>query len=741
MLTPKRDMDPLGSNPIEHLFHPRNVVLVGASDRHDHWSKRVWDNLQRFGFAGRVFPVNPGRSTIWGLPCFPTLDVLPETPDHLAIFTPAATAVQILRDGGSAGARSATLYAAGFGEGGDAEGLRLAAQLRTVLADTGLAVVGASCMGVACGKSGFATIPDETLQALAPSPVAVVAQSGAICGSINRAINELGLRVAFMASCGSQMGCRISDFIDYLADQPELKVVLCYIEAIPDAPRFLAAARKARQNGKTIVAVKIGGSDSARASALAHTGSLAGRSEVFEVFAAAAGIVRLLSLEDAVEAVEFLARKPLPRGRNIAVMTNSGALSTLTTEAADRTGAKLVPFSDATADALRQALGQKDLANPLDTKRTIPTAQYRACLDAIVNAPEVDIVLVAEELPLGEGAERRVANVRSLEDLADRAAALGKSVAMFTPLLVGTTDYGRGVRAQVLNVPVLRDTERTLRVIRALAEAGTRPLASGALFATPADTDLTRQWRTRATGLDGPVALNEVESKALLRAYGIPVPDERLVGTAGEAREVARTIGFPVVLKAVSADITHKSDAGLVLLNVADAQAVDRGVAALKQRAAAHGARIDGILVAQQITGGTETVLGISRDVEMGLVVMFGMGGVWIELFKDVSFGPANLTREQALAMIKATRAGLLLDGFRGSKPGDLDALADALVDLGRLAGDLGDVIEAVDINPFVVRERGHGAFALDGLVVLRPPAAGNVPSEREPRRAVAQST
>ena len=243
---------------IERLFHPRNVVLVGASDRPDHWSRRVYDNLKRFGFAGRVFPVNPNRSEIWGMRCLPDFAALPEAPDHLVLFTPAETSLRVLREGAAAGAQSATLYAAGFGEGGDPEGVALAATLRAVLDDTGLTIVGPNCMGVACGRSNFCSIPDETLQELAESPVAIAAQSGAICGSLNRSINELGLKVGYFASCGGQIGCTVSDFVDYFAVQPELKVILCYIEGVPNAAHFLAAARRAHDNGKTVLAIKIG---------------------------------------------------------------------------------------------------------------------------------------------------------------------------------------------------------------------------------------------------------------------------------------------------------------------------------------------------------------------------------------------------------------------------------------------------------------------------------------------------
>jgi acetate---CoA ligase (ADP-forming) len=701
---------------IARLFQPRNVVLVGASDRPDHWSRRVWDNLKRFGFAGRVLPVNPNRGEIWGVPCFGDVAALPEAPDHLVLFTPAETSLRVLRDGAAAGAASATLYAAGFGEGGDSEGLALADELRALLKQTGLTIVGPNCMGVASGKSNFCSIPDETLQELAESPVAIAAQSGAICASLNRSINELGLKVSYFASCGGQIGCKISDFIDYFAVQPELKVILCYIEGVPDAGRFLAAARRAYDNGKTVLALKIGASEAARDFALAHTGSLAGNTAAFEAMAGTAGVVRLVSIEDAIEAIELVARCRPPRGPNIAAVTNSGALRSLIAEAADRTGATLATLSETTRAALSEALKQDDITNPLDTKRTIATTQYVACLNALVNAPEVDIVLTAEELPRDDGAERRVANLRALEAIAQHAAALGKPVAAFTPFITSTTEYGRRARAQIPSVPTMRDIERTLRVVRALAQRRVRPERQPAV-----ENDVARILRQRAAGLDRPTVLNEVESKSLLRAYDIPLPQEYLVGTLADAIEAAHRIGFPVVLKGVCAAIPHKSDAGLVRLACCDDDAVKTAYNELNAQVRKLGVALDGILVAQQITGGTECVLGISRDPEMGPVVMFGLGGILIELIRDVSFGAPGLDRDEALAMVKATRAARLLDGFRGSRPGDLAALLDALVNLGRLAQDLPDVIEAIDINPFVVRDRG--AFALDGLVVLRRPA------------------
>lgn len=714
---------------LDALFNPRNVALVGASDRPGHWSSRVRDNLTRFGFPGAVQLVNPGRDALWNARCYPTLAELPERPDHLAIFTPAAVVLDVLREGAAAGARSATIYASGFGEGGSAEGREMAERLRSTLAETGIVAVGPSCMGVANGSAAFSTIPDESMAPLTASPVALIAQSGAICNMINRAVNALGLTLGHIASCGSQIGVRMSEFVTHLTAQPEVRVILCYIEAIPDPVEFLEAARQARLAGKVVVAVKVGGSEESRAAALAHTGALAGRAEIFRTYAEAVGIIVFAALEDALQAVEFLARAPLPTGQGIAAMTLSGALRSLLTEAAAVGGVALPALSEATVETLKTGLGQDDIANPLDTRITLPTPTFRETIETVTSDAAVDVLLIVEELPLAEDMRRKVGNLRALNRAALDARAHGKVVAMLTPLHGGTSDFAEALRGELADVPILHGAEAGIKVAGAIARSGALPLHPGVLFAEP-DPTAGAEWRARAATLTGPSALDEVDSKRLLAAYGIPLPAERVVATANEAVAAAGEIGFPVVLKGVSAAITHKSDAGLVLLALRDDAAVRDGVALLEARAAEAGARLDGVIVAEMVHGGIEAVLGGGNDVEMGPFVMVGSGGIWLELFQDVAFVLPTADRAAILSALQRTRLNVLLNGYRGAPAGDIAALLDALLGLNRLMRDLGDIIQAIDINPFVVRPAGQGTVALDGLVVLQPPraaAAGGV--------------
>ncbi len=699
---------------IDALFAPRNVALVGASDKN--WSARVWENLQRFGYAGGVFPINPNRDSIWGTRCYPSIEALPEAADHLALFVPADQSLDILEQGARAGVRSATLYAAGFGEGGDARGLARAGRLKRIVDEYGIVATGPNCMGLASGLSNFCTIPDEQLEPPARGCVAVLTQSGMLVQTLSRGLSDAGLTLSFIVSCGNQTVLTFADYIDRLADEPDLRVIACYIESVIDGPRFLAAAEKARRNGKSVLVVKSGESEAARAATLAHTGALAGSIAVFDAFAREAGIVRFDNIEDLVEAAAFLAKTDRPAGPGVAVMTNSGAIRSMATDAADRFGLQLAKLSAETRTKITAALPDADVTNPFDCKRTLKSEEYIACIDALHADPAVDVLLLAEELPRAPGIERKIRNMKALDDWA--GASRRKPVALFSPLSLRETPYMRELHEAFPRLPMLRDLGKSLRTIGRIAAftpSGAR--ASGAPNTPPA---IAAALRARAQALREPAALNEVDSKQLLAAYGIATPREEVVATAAQAVEAARRIGFPVVLKGVSSAVPHKTDAGLVLLGLGDAAAVEAGVGVIQQRCAGLGASLEGVLVAQQVSEGVEMVLGLHRDAEMGPVVMAGLGGVWLELFKDVAFAPPVLDKDQARAAIMATKAARLLEGYRGSTPCDIDALCEAMVAVGRIAQDLGDALEALDVNPLKVTP--DGVVALDALLVLRPP-------------------
>jgi acyl-CoA synthetase (NDP forming) len=702
------------------LTAPRNAVLVGASDRAGSWAARVWRNLNRYRFPGPIYLINPRRNEIWERPCYPDFKSLPEPPDHLIVLVPAAGVAETLRNGAAAGARSATVFSAGFGEAFDREAAVLGRELARVIAETGLAVSGPNCMGNVCAKSRLVTLTEDRPLAVRSGPAALVGQSGGMMIFINAALEERGIFTEYLITSGNEAGLSVPDYVAFFADQPGLKVIIVYVEAISNLEKFKAACRMARAAGKAIVAVKLGQSEGGRSAAMAHTGSLAGSLEAFDALAGELGVIRADTLDDAVEATELLAHTGRPAGRRLGAITLSGAFRGLILDAAERHQLELPALTPATTQRLNAVLGVGSLVgNPIDGGFGVLTSaeNYMASIEALQADPNLDMVLLQEALPREQGSARAEQYIGMVEAYA--AGGAKKPIAFVTPVSHGQTDYSRALRAAAPHVSFLQEANKALRAIAAVARADARAqLAprSGERRTTPEQERAIERLRQRA-GIDA-AALNEVESKELLRAYGIATPAEVMVTSPAEAISAADRIGYPVVLKAVSAALTHKSEAGAVALDLSTpaelTAAYERMARALAPQALA------GMLVCQQIRGGLELVLGLHRDPEVGLVVMAGSGGVLIELVKDVVFGVPPVSLEKAHHMISRTRAAQLMNGYRGGEPLDRDAVAAALVALGHLAEDLEEIIESVDVNPFVALPRGNGGLALDALVVVR---------------------
>ncbi|MGH8639951.1 MAG: CoA-binding protein, partial [Burkholderiales bacterium] len=352
---------------VEALVAPRNAVLVGASDREGSWAARVWRNLQRYEFPGPTYLLNPRRTEIWDKPCYPDFKSLPEPPDHLVILVPAAGVSESLRAGAAAGARSATIFSSGFGEAFDAEGARLGRELAAVIAETGIAVSGPNCMGNVCARTRFVTFPEDRMLTVNEGPVAMVGQSGGMMLFANGALNERGIVAEYLITSGNEAGLSVGDYIAFFADQPELKVIVIYVEAVSNLETFKAACRMARAAGKHIVALKLGQSEGGREAALAHTGSLAGSIEAFDAVAGEAGVIRADTLDDVVELTELLAYTGAPPGRNLGAITLSGAFRGLLLDSAEKNGLHFRPLEAATTEKLNSILGVGSLvSNPTD---------------------------------------------------------------------------------------------------------------------------------------------------------------------------------------------------------------------------------------------------------------------------------------------------------------------------------------------------------------------------------------
>lgn len=723
----------MSTEKVAALLHPASVAILGARENPSGWTARIFANLVRFGFAGPVYPVNPNHARIWDVECFPDLRALPTVPDHLVVMRAASSVPAILREAAALGVRSATLYAAGFSESANPEGRRLEAELRAAIEETGLAVSGPNCLGNLSARARLLTLPDDRVRDLAPGPVAMMGQSGTTTPNIARALLDRGIDVSYVVTSGNETGLVAADYIDYFVTDPEVRLVFCLIEAVRRAEDFLAACRRARDAGKPVVALKMGTSEGGRHAALSHTGSLAGRVEAFDAVTGPAGVIRVESADRAVDVVEWLLHAGVPQGERVGALVYSGGVRGLVEDAAHRHRVPLPGFAPETGARIREILGDgQSVSNPLDAAGFLnrPLETVLELVRVIRDDPGVDLVVFQEDLPPHEGLNdanrRRTARVLDTLEAVD-ARLLGpgrKPFALVSPTSYDLTEFSRAARRRFPHVPCLNEPERAFRAVRAVLDYRTRsrdarrgdpepPLPSSC-------TERLEALRRRVDGVTRAVPLSEPESKDLIRAFGVPVPEEGLARTEGEALALAERMGYPVVVKGAASALTHKSDAGAVRVGVGEAEAVQRACRDIARNVAAYdpGIRLEGWLVARMAPAGLELALGVQRDPEMGPVVMFGAGGVWMELLNDVAFGPPGLRREQAVRLIDSTRVGRLLDGYRGSGPYDRDAVVDALAAVGRLAAASGDVIESLDVNPFLALPRGEGGLALDALAV-----------------------
>jgi acetyltransferase len=725
---------------VDALLNPRNVVILGASDTPGNWSQRVWRNVNRYKFPGPVYPLNPRRDQIWDTRCYRSFSELPQPPDHVVVVIPAAFVPDALIEASRAGARSATVLTAGFAESTDPAARALSLRLKAVIAQTGLAVSGPNCFGNLHARASLMTMPDDRLQRLAIGPVAIIGQSGGLAMAIKRSLEERGIDAGSVVTSGNQAGLTSADYIAYYAMNDDVRVIVCYLESVQNPDAFMAACRMARSAGKPLVLMKLGASAEGRAAALAHTGALAGAMEAFDAVAGAAGALRVRTVDDVVEAVEYILHAPplhflrrlrgrVGEGARLGAITFSGALRGLLLDAAAAHGLAFATLAEITSQRLAAVLGVGTIiGNPLDSGFTGLTNRegYVKCVEAMLDDPGIDLVLLQAELPRAPGMDRAEANMRAAEAIAARAK---KPIVQFSMGSHGLSDYSRAFRLHLPHVPCLQEVDKTLRTVRALSDYAARAapapapmvpssVAAPSLAASRKGRELLEKILARAARQAHHKALNEVQSKQLLKAYGIACPKEAVAHDAKQAVAIARRIGFPVVAKGVSAALPHKSDAGAVIVGLDSAKAVRAAYARIVDAVSRHsGSAPQGVLIAEQVADGIELVLGANNDPEVGPVILFGTGGVELELYRDVALAPPPLDERRALALIEATRAGKLVHGYRGRPAFDVKAAVAALIGLSRLMLDAGGRIQSIDINPFLLRRRG--GVALDGLVVL----------------------
>jgi acetyltransferase len=706
---------------IHAMLHPRNVVLVGATDKPGNYAERIWNNLIKYEFEGGLYPVNARREAIWGVTCYKDFASLPEAPDHVLVLVPARVAVQVIRDAAAAGARSATIVTSGFSELQDEESQKLATELQRAIRETGLAVTGPNCLGnLSAGDRLFTNIDDRVVT-MEQGAVAIAGQSGAIVMAIRAALEDRGVGVGYMVTTGNESGLETPDLMRYFAEDPSIRVIVVYLEGVRNTKAFRDACKAARAAGKPVIALKLGASEGGRAAAMAHTGALAGSIETFDAIATREGVIRVGGLDELIETTECFAHAAVPKGDRLAAVTLSGGKRGLLIDAFYAAGLNFAPLSEHVSGELAKMLGPGSIVgNPLDAgfAAVVDPSVYMKSIKLMIDDPDIDIVIVDAELPKTPH-EQRERSLRLVNEMASRAS---KPVIYISAMSIGFTEFTKALRQSLPRITVMQGLDRAVTAIKSLLDYAklAKEVPDVVASSKPAARAVLDNTLKAATG----AALDEVASKKLLKAYGIPTSKEGIAKTQAEAVKLAKRIGFPVVAKIVSAEILHKSDIGGVVLNLNSAAEVKQAFndITVRVKRLKNKPKLDGILIAQQVKADLELVVGASLDAEMGPVVLFGTGGVDIELLKDVALAGAPLDATEARQLIGRTKAGVKMRGYRGKPKLDEASAVKALVGLSNLIADAADRIASIDINPFLINAKT--GVAVDALIVLNNAAA-----------------
>jgi acetate---CoA ligase (ADP-forming) len=710
------------------LFHPRSIALVGASDNSG-WSVGTFANLRGHGFGGPVHLVNPRTGQVHGEKAYPSLAAVPGPVDLAFVMVPTGAVLSVLREGADLGIRAYVVLTSGFGETG-AEGAKREEEITAFARERGLTVLGPNGNGYINAAAGITPYGLPIPVPLLRGPVGVVLQSGALASSVLSFAQARNIGLSLLVSMGNESMLSVTDVVGYLVDDPDTTAIALFLESVRQPAEFVAAARRALAAGKPIVALKVGRSDTARHTAQAHTGALVGDDAVIDAAFRQLGVVRVRSVEDLMITAGLLAAGPLP-GPRLGVVTPSGGASEIIADRAQDEGLELPEFGPATTSALAAMLPEfATVANPLDVTGyvVVDRTLLGRALEIVAADPGLDVVLLLSDLPRDEPPDP-VAAQALYEATAHRIAASPRPVIVVSNALTDITPVGRAIQARTGYPAVVGGIEHGIQAVGAAvrwSQAYRAALAPGGRAAIDAGPGPVRRARgDAASGGSGRWAAAsgvwaEDRAAALLAEHGVPVVPSRPAADEEAAVGAAASLGYPVVVKAITG--AHKSDVGAVRLALADEDAVRGAYRAVREAARAAGADAARVLVQPHRTGGIELITGIVRDPAWGLVLAVGLGGVWVEVLRDTALrvlsagpaGPGEIRR--ALGEL---RGAAVLNGARGVPPADPGRVAEVITRIADVAVGLGDRLESLEVNPLLVR--GTEVEALDALITWRP--------------------
>jgi acetate---CoA ligase (ADP-forming) len=705
------------------LLSPDSVAVIGASADTESLRGRLTRALIGHGYDGRVYPVTRSQDEVLGLKAYPSAAALPEAADLAVILVPAAHVVETLARCGERGIRAAVVISSGFAEESNEAARARDGQLRAVAERFGMVVCGPNSEGIVNPlKPLVATFspvfhdPSRSFPPVVgePRPIAVSCQSGALTFSFLSRGRDRQLRFTHQVSAGNQTVLEAHDYVDWWLDQGDADIFLLYLEGIRRPDHFRAVAAKAAEAAKPLIVAKVGRSVAGRRAAASHTGALAHAGVIDDAIFRHHGIIRGEDLDHMVDVATAFAFCRLPHGNRVAVITGSGGSAVWMADILSAQGLELPVLED---DIQRRVLAllpsYASAQNPVDgTAQAIHEVGYARLVEIVRESKRIDVILLIGSL----------ANDATAAQRAEELAAITGSTEQ--PILLSTyTTASPGSMAAFAKagIPCYTSMSSCARAIRALVEYAQFQARRGRTQGAQETGPSLRQEVARALAAAGSV-LTEVEAKALLARYGVACPPEALVTGAEEAASAAARIGGPVALKVQSPDIIHKTEAGGVALGITgDAAVREAYQQVLAAAKAAHpGAAIHGVLVQAMAAPGHEMILGITRDQDFGPMLMVGLGGIHVEVLRDVVFSPVPIGRDEALSLLGDLKGAAVLDGVRGAPPADRAALAELIAALSRFAADHGDLIEEIDLNPVIVHAQGQGLTVVDALIVKR---------------------
>ncbi|MDZ4721580.1 MAG: acetate--CoA ligase family protein [Roseiflexaceae bacterium] len=695
---------------LEAIFAPRSVAVVGASPDPTRLGHQVLKNIINNGFTGRVVPVHPRAELILDLPTYPSVSAIPESVELAVIVVPPEAVLDVAEDCGRAGVQGLIVITAGFKEIGGA-GRELEQKLIEIVHRYAMRMVGPNCLGVI----DTVTKLNASFAALMPldGDIAFMSQSGAMCTAILDWSIPQGIGFSRFVSLGNKGDIDEVALLQAWNADPHSKVILAYLEAISDGPGFIAAGREVTRN-TPVIAIKSGTTAAGTRAASSHTGSLAGSEAAYESAFMQSGIIRARTMGELFDLAKLFAYQPLITGRRVAIVTNAGGPGIVATDAIEHSGLQMAELSAATIEQLKNKLPPTaNIYNPIDVVGDARSDRYRVALTAALSDPGVDAVLV---LLTPQAQTDLIETSQLIIDLAH-----GQTKPVVTSFMGGQS-LGECLallnRNHIPNYPFPEQAVGGLAAMARYRDWRNRPDAEYSHF--DVDTKRVRALFKKVRE-SGRVELGEIEAREVIEAYGMRLPKSELAQSPDEAAEIAARIGFPVVMKISSPDILHKSDIGGVKVGVADPTMARDSYELIEYRARKYSrdAKIWGVLVQEQVRKGREILVGVSRDPQFGPLVGFGMGGIYVEVLKDIAFRLAPLSRQEVAEQVRAIRTFPLLQGVRGDAPADIAAAEETVLRVSQLVTDFPEIVE-MDINPLVVYNQGEGAIVLDARIILQ---------------------